>query len=310
MERRVIVITGCTASGKGAVARALADEIDGEIVSIDSMKVYRGMDIGTAKPSAADRARIPHHIVDVADPWEPFSAAAFVVRADAAVAAIHARGRPVIAVGGTVLYLKCWYEGLFEGPPADPALRAALRVRAAACGSAALHAELAAVDPVAAARIHPQDLRRIERALEVYQQSGQPISALQRQWDQGGPRRPDLRWTLIGLRREREAANRRINARVKGMLAAGLEQEARRVWEDPRGVGPQARQAVGYAELFAYFQGRLTLEEATERIKIHSRRLAKHQRSWLKRQRDFRWVAVADDATVPAVLASVRSLLA
>lgn len=295
---RVIALLGCTASGKSTVALALAERLGAEIVSVDSMKIYRGMDLGTAKPSADARARVPHHLIDVADPAESFSAARFVELADAAVAGIHARGRPVVAVGGTVMYFKFFYEGMFAGPSADPELRARIRARAESEGVEALHAELAAIDPAAASRIHRNDLRRIERALEVFQLTGLPISRLQQQWDANQIRRPEWDWRLIGLRREREAANRRINARVKRMVAEGLVDEARRLWSDPRGVGPQARQAVGYAELFQHFEGRLSLEDAIERIKINSRQLAKHQRTWLKRMANVAWLDVGEeDAT-------------
>ena len=307
MERRVIVILGCTAAGKGALARAVARRLGAEIISIDSMKVYRGMDIGTAKPSAADRTAIPHHLIDIVDPWESFSAAEFVARADRAAEEIHARGRAVVAVGGTFLYFKSWYSGLFEGPPADHAFRTRLRRRAAEEGLVSLHAELQRIDPEAARRIHRHDLRRIERALEVYHLTGQRISTLQRQWSGHEPRRPEWCWTLVGLRRTRDNLNRRINARVRTMLAAGLVEEARRLWSDPRGVGPQAAQAVGYAELFEHFAGRCSLEEAVERIKIHSRRLAKQQRTWLKALRGVSWIDAdsTDDTTtlLPQVLA-------
>jgi tRNA dimethylallyltransferase len=311
MENRVIAIVGCTASGKGTLGRALARAIGAEIVSVDSMKVYRGMDIGTAKAPAAERAAVPHHLVDVADPWESFSVARFVELADQPVQQIHGRGRPVVAVGGTLLYLKCWYAGIFEGPAADPEFRAELRRRVATEGLEALHAELERVDPAAAARIHRNDLRRIERALEVHRVTGQPISALQREWDGAGPRRRDWRWVLIGLRRSREDLNRRINLRVKRMVAAGLVDEARRIWSNPRGVGPQAGQAVGYAELFEHFAGRMSLEDAIEQIKIHSRRLAKQQRTWLKAMREIQWIdaeGVEDTAAlVPAALAALDS---
>lgn len=309
MRGRVIAILGCTASGKGHLARALAARRGGEIVSVDSMKVYRGMDIGTAKPSAAERAAVPHHLIDVADPWESFSAARFLALADPIVADIHARGRPAVAVGGTVLYFKCFYQGLFAGPGADLAVRAEIRRRAAAEGLPALHAELARLDPEAAARIHPNDLRRIERALEVYQLTGTPISALQQQWAEATLRRPDWHWTLIGLRRPREAASQRINQRVRQMVAAGLVEEARRLWSDPRGVSPQAAQAVGYAELFAHFDGRLPLEHAIEQIKIHSRRLAKQQRTWLRRLPGVQWLDVGEDADVGTLLDHACALL-
>lgn len=308
-ENRVIVILGCTASGKGALARALAGRLDAEILSIDSMKVYRGMDIGTAKPSAAERAARPHHLIDVADPWESFSVARFVELADAAVESTHARGRPVVAVGGTMLYFKCWYHGIFEGPSADPGIRAAIRARAEREGVEALYTELHRLDPEAASKIHRNDIRRIERALEVHQLTGRPISAQQREWGQGGPRRSDWSWTLIGLRREREDASRRINARVKRMIAEGLVEEARRIWSDPRGVGVQAAKAVGYAELFEHFQGRITLERAIEQIKINSRRLAKSQRTWLRTLRDLRWIDIGADDRAEDVLPTVLAAL-
>jgi tRNA dimethylallyltransferase len=309
MENRVIAILGCTASGKGELGRALAEHLGGEILSIDSMKVYRGMDIGTAKPPANERARIPHHLIDVADPWEPFSAARFVEHADRAVAGTHARGRPVIAVGGTLLYFKAFYEGLFEGPSADEAVRSEIRARAASIGVEALHAELAAVDPAAADRMHRNDIRRIERALEVYRLTGKPITVLQTQWDNPTVRRSDWNWRLIGLRRERDAANRRINERVRRMIDAGLVEEVRRIWSDPRGVSTQARQAVGYAELFEHFADKLSLHEAIERIKIHSRRLGKHQRTWLRRMTKLNWFDLAPDQRSAELLPAVISVL-
>jgi tRNA dimethylallyltransferase len=302
VEARVIVILGCTACGKGALARALAVRFGAEIISVDSMKVYRGMNVGTGKPGPAARAAIPHHLIDVADPWEPFSAARFVALADQAVAEIHARSRPVVAVGGTMLYFKCWYEGIFDGPSADPSFRAALRARARDEGAEALHAELARVDPEAAARIHRNDLRRIERALEVFRETGKPISVLQRQWERGAIRRPDWEWRLIGLSRQREDNNRRIARRVRAMVDAGLVEEARRIWSDPRGVGAQASQAVGYRELFEHFEGRMSLDDAIERIKIDTRHLAKQQRNWLKRQRGMSWIEAAPDEPLEELL--------
>jgi tRNA dimethylallyltransferase len=290
VEKRVITILGCTAVGKGTLARAIARRLGAEIVSIDSMKVYRGMDVGTAKPSAEVRAGIPHHLIDVADPWEAFSVARFIELADQAVGEVHGRGRPVVAVGGTLLYFKCFYQGLFAGPSADPGIRAEIRRRAEVEGVEALHAELLRIDPEAAGRIHHNDLRRIERALEVQRLTGTPISVLQREWDSEGTRKPEWDWILVGLRRARELNNRRINERVRRMIAGGLVEEARQLWADPRGLSDQARQAVGYAELFEHFEGRMTLEEAIERIKIDTRHLAKQQRTWLRRLPGVNWI--------------------
>ncbi|MBK8916058.1 MAG: tRNA (adenosine(37)-N6)-dimethylallyltransferase MiaA [Phycisphaerales bacterium] len=289
-ENRVICVLGCTAAGKGELARALARALGAEVLSIDSMKVYRGMDVGTAKPGATERAKLVHHLIDVADPWESFSAARFVELADAAIDQAHAAGRPVVAVGGTVLYFRALHDGLFAGPGADAALRAELRDRAARLGAAALHAELAQVDPAAAARLHPNDLRRVERALEVHRLTGRPISELQSQWGAASVRRPELRWVLIGVRHERETAARRINDRVRRMVRDGLVDEARRLWSDPRGISMQARQAVGYAELYEAFEGRCDVESAIERIKVNTRRLAKQQRTWLRRTAGLRWL--------------------
>lgn len=308
-ENRVIAILGCTASGKGALARTLARRWNAEIVSIDSMKVYRGMDIGTAKPPAAERREIPHHLIDVADVSDSFSAATFVELADRAVSEIHSRRRPALAVGGTVLYFKSFYNGMFEGPSANESIRAALRARAAAEGTERLYAELSKIDPAAAARIHPNDLRRIERAIEVYQLTGRPISEHQQQWDSDAIRRPEWNWRLIGLRHEREQGNHRINERVRRMIADGLVDEARRIWSDPRGVSMQARQAVGYAELFEHFAGQSTLEDAIERIKINSRRLAKQQRTWLRRIPGVTWFELTDADKIEEIATRVEELL-
>ncbi|MGE3182363.1 MAG: tRNA (adenosine(37)-N6)-dimethylallyltransferase MiaA [Phycisphaerae bacterium] len=306
----VIAIVGCTASGKGAVAREIATRLGGEIVSVDSMKIYRTMDIGTAKPAAAHRAAIPHHLIDVADPWDAFSAARYVDLADAAIDDIHSRGKPAIVVGGTIMYFRFLYEGVFEGPSADDAFRAEIRRRAAVEGVEALHAELAAIDPDAAARIHRNDIKRIERALEVYALTGAPISKLQKQWADGSRlRRDDWHWRVFALRRDRDDANRRINARVRRMIDEGLEAEARRLFDDPRGISEPARQAVGYAEWFAHFAGKLKRDEAVERIKINSRRLGKHQRTWLRRFPGVTWIEVAENATVDGVADAITAAL-
>ena len=301
IKPHVILLLGVTASGKSALGHRLAQRFGGEIICVDSMTIYRGMDIGTAKPTPAEQSEVPHHLLDLVEPSDSFSVARFVELADQAVTEIAARGRPVFAVGGTMLYVKCFYEGIFAGPGADASIRDEIRRRAEQIGVEALHAELAAVDPAAAARIHRNDIRRIERAIEVHRLTGQPISALQQQWDSSQLRRPEWRWSLIGLRREREIENRRINERVRRMLAAGLVDEARRIWSDPRGVGQQASQAVGYAELYEHFAGRLALDEANERIKINSRHLAKQQRTWLKRMRAVQWLEATESDSVDSL---------
>jgi len=304
---KVCFILGCTGCGKGAVGRELARRVGGQIVSVDSMKIYRRMDIGTAKPSAAERAAVPHHCIDVVEPSESFSVAQFVAHADRAIGAIGAAGDVALAVGGTSLYIKALSEGLFEGPPADEEVRAALRRRAREAGPAALHAELAEVDPEAAGRIHPHDERRIVRALEVYRKTGRPISELQGQWDRG-ERRYDC--TFIGLRRERRDQGRRINARVRRMVAMGLRDEVAGLLAEPAGLSDQAAQAVGYAEMIDHLRGACSLAEAVERIKINTRRLAKKQRTWHRRFRDVTWFDLgaeeAPESAVDRIVASVR----
>ena len=301
---RLYFILGCTGCGKGAVAREIARRVGGQIVSVDSMKVYRRMDIGTAKPSAAARAQTPHHCVDIVKPSESFSVAEYVRHADRAIRQVRAAGAVPLAVGGTNLYIKALSEGLFEGPPADGSVRSALQARAEAEGLPALHAELARVDPQAAERIHPTDAKRIIRALEVHRLTGRPISELQQQWD-AGRRRYD--GVFIGLRRGQADLHGRINARAKRMVEAGLRAEVAALLAEPEGLAPQAAQAVGYAEMIAHLQGRATLDEALEQIKINARRLARKQRTWQRRFTDVEWLDVSPDDPPETVAERVLS---
>ena len=304
MALRVNLIIGCTASGKSRVALHLAERLGGEIVSIDSMKIYRRMDIGTAKPSAEARARVPHHLLDIVEPSEPYSLGRFVEDADAAFRDIASRGKPIVAAGGTMMFVRGIVSGVFDGPSADPEYRAQLRARAAREGSLALHAELAALDPLAASRIHPNDLRRIERALEVHRATGRPISALQQQW---AANHSPYDCRLVALRRPREQAHSRINARVLRMIEAGLLEEVRGLLAEPAGLSEQAAQAVGYAEIISHLQGACTLEQAIERIKINSRHLAKHQRTWMRHMPGLHEVDISDEDTVESVADRVQA---
>ncbi len=297
MTARLTFILGCTGCGKGTLGRELASRVGGEIVSIDSMKVYRRMDIGTAKPNAEIRAKIPHHLIDVAEPSEEYSVAQFVEQADAAIADIQKRGRPVFVVGGTPLYVKSLLDGLFEGPGADEQIRSRLRHEAQSLGGDVLYERLVRVDPEAATRIHPNDLRRIVRALEVFELTGSPISSLQLQWDR--QRRYDAQ--IIVLRREREDQNHRTNDRVRRMIESGLVAEVRALLDEPEPLSTTARKAVGYAEIIQHLQGGLSLAEAIEMIKINTRQLAKSQRTWFKRFEDVAWVDLTPDAMAEGV---------
>ena len=283
---RVLVIAGPTASGKTALALALARRVGGEIVNADSQQVYRGLDVGTAKPTAAERAAVPHHLVDVVEPGEGMDAARFAALADAAIADVARRGRLPVVAGGTGLYLRALLHGVVAAPGRDPALREALEREAAALGRPALHARLAAIDPAAAARIRPNDLVRIVRALEIAA-SGQRPSELYA----AHAFQPDrYAATLLALDPPRAALHARIDARVREMFEGGLLDEARALLERRGGALP-ARLPIGYAEAAACVRGELALDEAIRRVQVAHRRYARRQVIWLRRERGVEWLA-------------------
>lgn len=297
----LIAIIGPTASGKSALAMALARRMGAEILCVDSMTVYRGMDIGTAKPTARERAEVHHHLLDVADPTESFTAARFVELADQAIDGAATRRVPLVAVGGTPMYFKALFEGLFEGPGADSNLRARLMAQPLEV----LYDRLTKVDPEAVTRIHANDQRRIVRALEVYELTGKPISDHQREW--GAQVRHAAKW--VGVRWETDAVNRRINARVKEMMNAGWLEEVRRLLARHGTLSKTASEATGYAELIAHVQGKMKLDDAFEQIKIHTRQLARRQMKWFRRFPGVHWIdgpqlAADADAAVARLLAS------
>jgi tRNA dimethylallyltransferase len=267
---------------------ALARRIGGEILSVDSMQVYRGMDVGTAKPSLAEQRDVRHHLIDVIDPEQPFTAARFVEMADAVIADAQKRRVPLIAVGGTPLYYKVLFEGMFEGPGADEAVRARLRD----LPNDELHRRLTEVDPAAASRIHLNDTKRLIRALEVFELTGRPISAFQTEWETTGAAagrwRHDAVW--FGPHWDREALNRRINARVKAMMDAGWLDETCRLLDCYGAFSPTAGEATGYHELAEHLAGRMSLPDAVEQIKIGTRQLARRQMKWFRRWTQVTWL--------------------
>ena len=287
---RLVVVVGPTGAGKSALAIALAERCGGEVVSCDSQQVYVGMDIGTGKATAAERARVPHHLLDVLRPDEEMTAARFIALADAAIADITARGKPVIVAGGTGLYVRALLYGLFEGPGADPALRAQLDARADAEGVPALHAELARVDPDLAARVEPRDRKRIVRALEVFTLTGTPMSEHQRRHDHRAvpPRYPHR---LVGLAPARDHLYRLIDARVDAMIAAGLVDEVAALRAAGYLPPLRSQQAIGYAELHEHLAGRLDRSAAIELIQRSSRRYARRQLAWYRPDASVSWAA-------------------
>ena len=289
----ILVITGQTASGKERLAVEVAVRLGGEILSADSMKVYRGMDIGTAKASAEQRRAVPHHLLDVADPGETFSAARWLELAEEVIADVHARGRVAIVSGGTPLYLKALLEGLFEGPSADAGVRAHLREEADRRGTPALHERLSQVDPAAARRIHPNDLRRIVRALEVWELTRAPISELQEQW---GSRTAAYRPLLVAVRRDSGDLTSRITERVGRMMDAGLIEEVRRLAARTDGLAKGPRQALGCADVLEFLDGRLSEDELAPAIVAHTRQFARRQMTWLRRFEGIEWLDAAPDA--------------
>ena len=272
-----VYLTGPTASGKTAVAVALAERLGAEVVAMDSMTLYRGMDVGTAKPTPSERRGVPHHLIDVLDPWEGSSVADYRARAVAVASEVASRGRIALFVGGTPLYLKALLRGLFEGPAADPEFRERLEAEADRIGVESFHARLRAVDPVAADRIHPNDRRRIVRALEVHQRTGRRISDLQAEHD-----RPAVGVRVASLSRPRAELHARIVARAEAMFLGGIVEEARRLEEAERPLHFVPSQAAGYREALDLLVGRIDRDEAVARTSARTRQLAKRQETWFR----------------------------
>jgi len=284
-RQKVLVLVGPTAVGKTELSLCLAQELAAEIISADSMQVYRGMDIGTAKPTPKERQRVPHHLLDVVDPDESFNVADYVDLAAAVLRRLQVKGTTPLLTGGTGLYVDALLEGfLFPDTPADPRIRKELEEQAREDPSS-LYAELQQVDPASAMRLHPNDLRRIIRALEVYRRTGEPISALQQKRAQHQSPYDPL---YIGLTRDRGELYERINRRVDLMLEAGLVQEVAGLLEKyPH--QPTALQALGYKEIASFLRGEVTLAEAVDTLRRDTRRYAKRQLSWFRRNKRIFW---------------------
>lgn len=293
---RLAVLCGPTAVGKTGLAVILARRLGAEIVCADSRTVYRGLDIGTAKPDASQRAQVSHHLLDVVDPAEPFTVADFQRRAREAIEGIRSRNRLPLLVGGTGLYIRALVDDLaIPNVAPDDRLRAALEVEARRRGPAYLHGRLALLDPIAAGHIHPHNVRRVIRALEVATVAGRPISALQRQGA------PPATVAMVGVTMERSLLYRRIDARVDAQLAAGLVDETRALLARDVPVAAPAMQSLGYKEIGGWLRGEYDYAEAVRRLKRNTRRYAKRQLTWFGRDSRIRWLdATVDQETLAA----------
>lgn len=299
----LIFLAGPTAVGKSEIALLLAEQIGGEIISVDSMQVYRGLDIGTAKPSAADRARVPHHLLDVVDLAGSFDAAQFVTLANRAVAEIQARGRVPIFCGGTGLYFKTFHEGLGEAPPADPNLRAELE----ATPPADLLRELEQRDPATFSRIDRKNPRRVIRAVEVIRLTGRPFSAQRAAWAMVGTRSTASETSPLsfGLSRTPDDLRARIDARVEQMFQRGLVDETRRLLEQGLAQNPTALQAIGYRQVVEHLRDERSLPGTIELVKIKTRQFAKRQMTWFRRQLSLEWIELAAADQMAAVAGNI-----
>jgi tRNA dimethylallyltransferase len=288
---RLIVLLGPTAVGKTALALALAQRWRAEILSADSMQVYRGMDIGTAKPTRQERSLVPHHLLDLVDPADPFDASRYLALARAAIERLHGEGKPLLVVGGTGLYLRALLGGLIDGPGADEGLRAALREEIQRRGKPWLHERLRQQDERAAARINPNDGVRVIRALEVLAQTGRSIVDVQR--DHGFGERP-YEVLKLGLTLERERLNERIDRRVETMIAAGLVEEVRTLLLRGYGRELKAMQSLGYRHIGAHLAGEGDLSQAVRLIQRDTRHYARRQMTWFSADPEIRWLAPDD----------------
>ncbi|TAL01486.1 MAG: tRNA (adenosine(37)-N6)-dimethylallyltransferase MiaA [Verrucomicrobia bacterium] len=300
LHPRPFLIAGPTASGKSEIALLLAEKIGGEIISVDSMQVYRGLDIGTAKPSAEERARVKHHLIDVADLNEAFDAARFVALARAAMREIQARQRTPILCGGTGLYFKALLAGLGSAPPSDAALREELE----ALPLESLLAELAERDPVTFGKIDRQNPRRVVRAVEVIRLTGRPFSAQRSDWQTSGSA---SEFCSIGIARRSEELKARIDRRVEAMFAAGLVDETRHLLERGLEKNRTAMQALGYRQVVEHLRGERSLAETIELVKARTRQFAKRQMTWFRRQATLEWLEVDADQTTAEIVSRISS---
>lgn len=298
-------LTGATASGKTAVSLALAEKLEAEIISMDSMAVYQGMDVGTAKPSAEERQQVPHHLIDVVAPDQEYSLAEYLSAAHRAAQEIKKRQRRVLFVGGTPLYLMSLLRGACEGPPADSAFRQQVEDEVQQTGMQALYDRLRQVDPLSAAKLHPNDKRRIIRALEVYTLTGQPISHMQTQFEGKYAERCNR---VFVISRERSKLHERIHRRTAQLFETGLIEETRQLIDQYASLSKTSLQGVGYQEAIRFLRGETSREEAMEQTRIRTRRYARRQETWFRRMQECQWVSVSDEQSTQDIVQAMGAL--
>ncbi|ODS33613.1 MAG: tRNA delta(2)-isopentenylpyrophosphate transferase [Candidatus Scalindua rubra] len=283
------ILTGPTATDKTEIGFNIAREIEGEIVSADSMLFYRGMNIGTAKPSLSMRKIVSHHLIDIIYPWESYSVGKYVRDAEEVISNLFKKKRKFLITGGSPLYIKGIINGIFNGPEADWSIREKLKRIANKKGSSFVHGILQKVDPVKAKELHPNDLRRVIRAIEIYKKTGRQVSVLQEQYRKT---RKNYKFKIICLTREKEDLYRRIDKRVETMFEKGLVDEVQSLLDNPKGLSRQAKQALGYKEVICYLEGECTLSETKEMIKLNTRKFSKRQMTWFRSFPGIHWLEI------------------
>lgn len=299
-------LTGPTASGKTSAALVLAERIGAEIISLDSMAIYRGMDIGTAKPSLEQRSQVVHHMIDILDPNESFSVAEYLARAHRIVDEIRQRGNKALFVGGTPMYLKVLLRGIFGGPAADWEFRQQVEEQIELHGKQALHRQLAMVDPVSAHKFHPNDIRRVTRALEVYHLTGEPISHQQQEFESQNKSNKKF---VFQLSWPRDVLHQRIEKRVVAMFEAGLVREVQQLLESYQELGRTALQAVGYREVLEHLKGERDLDETMQQVVYHTRRFARRQETWFRGFPECQQVTMTNEMTAEEVVDTIIDLV-
>ena len=299
MKSPLICIVGPTAVGKTEIAIQLAQHLDAEIVSLDSRQIYRGMDIGTAKPTPEQQRAVPHHLIDCVDVDQTFSVAEYQRLADTAIAEIRERGKRTMAVGGAGLYFRGIIDGLFDGPGADAEIRAKLQREVDEHGNVTLHERLRRCDPETANRVHPNNLVRVIRALEIYELTEKPISSLQQQWKMNEPRYP---FRAFGLNMPRETLYQRIEERVNRMVEAGLIEEVKGLLDQGCPRNCVAMQSFGYKELIDYLDRNRTLDEAIALLKQNTRRFAKRQLTWFRNDPRIEWLDTSQFSSIDGIV--------